>query len=57
LTEIGLLEKEVCPSKVSDSFFGSKEGLAEWKAQSFEGNELGERYCNCFTSLDISYGM
>uniref|UniRef100_A0A2N9FJ97 Uncharacterized protein n=1 Tax=Fagus sylvatica TaxID=28930 RepID=A0A2N9FJ97_FAGSY len=54
LTEIGLLEKEVCPSKVSDSFFGSKEGLAEWKAQSFEGNELGESGQYAWQTL-ISY--
>ncbi|KAM3684561.1 hypothetical protein ACJW31_11G053000 [Castanea mollissima] len=43
LSEIDLPDEGVYPTRVSDEFFESKEGLAEWKAESFETNELGER--------------
>ncbi|KAK9995441.1 hypothetical protein SO802_020127 [Lithocarpus litseifolius] len=43
LSEIDLPDERICPTRVSDGFFESKEGLAEWKAESFETNGLGER--------------
>ncbi|KAE8075472.1 hypothetical protein FH972_014188 [Carpinus fangiana] len=41
-TGIDLADKGICPSNVSDSFNGSKEGLVEQRAQSLETNELCE---------------
>lgn len=46
LSEIDLPDEGVCPTRVSDGFFECKEGFAEWKAESFGTNELGERYCS-----------
>jgi hypothetical protein len=56
-TGIDLADKGICPSNVSDSFNGSKEGLVEQRAQSLETNELCEGYCFCLASLDHSYVM
>jgi hypothetical protein len=57
LTEIDLTDKGMCPSNVSDSFNGSKEGLVERRAQSLDTNEICERYCFCLASLDHLYVM
>ena len=46
LSEIDLPDEGLCPTRVSDRFFECKEGLAEWKSESFETNEPGERYCS-----------